>query len=219
VYFKGGSTGSIVERNRIERCGGAGILAGFDTSPEYFDLTVNPEYYESIDGIVRQNIIRDTVYSGIGIYASKGTEVYSNTVIDTAKEGHGAVYFGVTFQDWEPEAGRPPSVDASIHDNIIVQSDSSGPMVAIRYADELGGLSALEGMPVMDHNCYHQSSGPALFYDSRPGSLLEGGRLSDWRLHIGGDGASIEADPGLGSDFFPSDGSPCVSMGAGVMGG
>ena len=41
VYFKGGATDVIVQRNRIENVGIAGVLVGFDTSPEYFD-TVQP---------------------------------------------------------------------------------------------------------------------------------------------------------------------------------
>jgi len=215
LYFKGGSTGTLVERNRIERCGAGGIMAGFDTSPEYFDLIANPDYYESIDGVVRNNIISDTAYAGIGMYAAKGAQVYNNTLVDTAKEGHGAIYFGVTFQDWEPGAGRPPSADPYVHDNVIVQRSSEGPMVAIRYADELGGLRALSGMIDMGGNCYHSSSGPALFEDSRPGSVLEDGSLMDWQLHISSDKDSVEADPRLTSDLLVPVGSPCQGRGAG----
>jgi Response regulator containing a CheY-like receiver domain and a GGDEF domain len=38
----------------------------------------------------------------------------------------------------------------------VVQSGNTNPTVmAIRYADELEGLSGLSGMPAMSNNCYH----------------------------------------------------------------
>ncbi len=53
IYLKGGSTDAVVERCRVTRCGEGGILLGFDTSPEFFDLTVNRAYHENIRGKVR----------------------------------------------------------------------------------------------------------------------------------------------------------------------
>src|SRR5688572_3226060 len=70
VYFKGGATDCIVERTRVERCGQAGILLGFDTSPEFFDTDANPRYFESIRCIARNCIVEDTNYAGIGLYAA-----------------------------------------------------------------------------------------------------------------------------------------------------
>src|SRR5690606_30712306 len=42
LYFKGGAADVLVQRNRIENTGDAGILIGFDTSTEWFDLELNP---------------------------------------------------------------------------------------------------------------------------------------------------------------------------------
>lgn len=57
LYFKGGSIDCLIENNIIENSDFGGIFIGFDTSPEWFDLTVNPEYYESISGkIQKQNL-------------------------------------------------------------------------------------------------------------------------------------------------------------------
>src|SRR5690606_6459888 len=44
LYFKGGSSDVLVQRNRIENTGMSGILVGFDTSVEFFDLTINPQF-------------------------------------------------------------------------------------------------------------------------------------------------------------------------------
>ena len=65
----------IVQRNRIENVGIAGVLVGFDTSPEYFDTVRNPQYYEAIRGIVRNNVIRNANYAGIGLYAAQDSVV------------------------------------------------------------------------------------------------------------------------------------------------
>ena len=59
IKIKGGSIGSIIERCLVMNCQ-TGICVGQDTSPQFFDITVNPEYYENIDGIVRNCIVINT---------------------------------------------------------------------------------------------------------------------------------------------------------------
>jgi hypothetical protein len=75
IYCKGGAIDCLVERTLIAHTGGAGILLGFDTSPEFFDLAENPEFYENIRGIARNNIIVDTQGAGIGLFAAKDAQV------------------------------------------------------------------------------------------------------------------------------------------------
>ena len=111
LYFKGGAADVIVERNVIERTGVGGIMFGFDTSPEFFDTAINPGYYEAVRGIVRNNLVRDTGYAGIGLYATQDATVVNNTILFTAQLGHAALYFGVTLQDYEPQAGRPANIN------------------------------------------------------------------------------------------------------------
>ena len=215
IYAKGGAIGALIENNRIERAHGGGILVGFDTSPEFFDMTVNPEYYENISGVVRNNLIIDTGWEGIGLYGSKDAQIYNNTLVNVASGGqyHSAIYFGLTYQDWESYAGRPANTNPSIHHNIVSQpSGFTLPMVEIRYADELGGLSALEGNPEMHDNCYYIDGKSAVYTDLRPGSLLDKEGLPAWQDHIGGDGGSLEADPALGDDYLPIN-PQCAGMG------
>ena len=216
IYAKGGAMDALIENNRIERVYAAGIMVGFDTSPEYFDLTVNPGYYENIRGIVRNNLIIDTGWEGIGLYAAKDTQIYNNTLVNVANGGqyHSALYFGITFQDWETYAGRPASINPDIHNNIISQpAGIVRPMIEIRYSGELGGLSALEGKPVMSDNCYFIAGKKASFYDFRPGSILESAGLSAWQSHINGDKGSIEADPALDENYMPTN-PQCKGKGA-----
>ena len=106
VYFKGGARDCIVQRNRIENTGSGGIRLGFDTSEEFFDPGENPEYYESIRGIARNNYVYNTNYAGISVYASLDAVVANNTIVDTALGGQAGLYFGISFQDEDPDAGR-----------------------------------------------------------------------------------------------------------------
>ncbi|MCL2149503.1 MAG: right-handed parallel beta-helix repeat-containing protein [Dehalococcoidia bacterium] len=215
IYAKGGATDVLIENNHIERIFGAGIMVGFDTSPEWFDITVNPRYYENIGCVVRNNLIIDTGWEGIGFYGSKDAQVYNNTLVNVDNGGlyHSAIYFGLTYQDWEPYAGRPASINPNIHHNIVCQPASfSRQMIEIRYSNDLGGMSALDGNPVMGNNCYYIIGNSALFTDHRPGSTLENMGLSDWQAHIGGDDGSIEVDPALDADYIPTN-PQCAGMG------
>ena len=218
VYAKGGATDVLIENNRIERAYGAGILVGFDTSPEFFDLTVNAQYYENIRGVVCNNLIIDTGWEGIGLYGSRDAQVYNNTVVNAVGYGtglyHSAIYFGLTYQDWETRAGRPANVNPNIHHNIVSQpsATASRPMIEIRYANELGGLSALSGDPTMSNNCYYVAGSKAIFNDRRPRSTLENAGFAAWMSHINGESGTVEVDPALDADYLATN-PQCAGMG------
>jgi hypothetical protein len=217
VYAKGGATDVLIENNLIKQTYGAGILAGFDTSPEFFDTEVNPEYYENIRGVIHNNLIIDAGREGIGLYASKDAHIYHNTLVNVDNGGlyHSAIYFGITYQDWDENAGRPASINPNIHHNIVCQPTTfSLPMIDIRYDDneQLGILSALDGKPTMNDNCYYVAGKNATFSDHRQGSILENGGLPAWKIHIDGDNGSLETDPALGTDYMPTN-TQCTEMG------
>ena len=218
IYAKGGATDALIEENFIFHIYGAGIMAGFDTSPEWFDTAVNPKYYENIRGVVRGNLIVDTGWEGVGLYGSKDAQIYNNTLVDVDNgpgKYHSAIYFGITYQDWESYAGRPANVNPSIHHNIVSQPASFGcPMIEIRYDDndQLGKLSALDGNPAMNNNCYYIAGKKASFNDRRTPGELENAGLSAWQSHIQGDNGSIEADPALDENYTPAN-PQCAGMG------
>ncbi len=216
IYFKGGATDCVVERTRVARCGQAGILLGFDTSPEFFDLEANPDYYECIRGVVRNCIVEDTDYAGIGFYALRDGLAANNTVINTAKVAHSPIYFGVTIQDYDPNAGRPASVNVRVVNNIVAQFDAiASPAVSIRYLyePELGELAGIDGMPVMSNNLYYSAAGGPAFADRRPESLLDNGDLAAWQANIAGDADSFVADPMLDENGRLTAGSPAIGQG------
>jgi hypothetical protein len=212
LYFKGGAADAIIERNTIERTGVGGIMFGFDTSPEFFDTAINPGYYEAVRGIVRNNLVRDTGYAGIGLYATQDAVVANNTILYTAQLGHAAIYFGVTLQDFEPQAGRPANVNPTIRNNLIIQN--GGDCMRVRWANELGGLSGLSGNPGTDYNWFHNTVGECNFADNRPGSPLdEGGSLSAWRAF-----ESADANSQNGAISVTADGHLPVDSPAGDQG-
>ncbi len=212
LYFKGGAADVIVERNVIERAGVGGIMYGFDTSPEFFDTAVNPGYYEAVRGVVRNNLVVDTGYAGIGLYAAKDAMVVNNTLLYTAQLGHAAIYFGVTLQDFEPQAGRPPSINPVIRNNLIIQN--GGDCVRVRWANELGGLSGLSGNPGTNFNWFHNTFDECNFADGRPGSPIEdGGLLAAWRAFENADANSQNGEISVTADGHLPAGSPAIDQG------
>jgi len=212
LYFKGGARDVVIQRNRIENAGDAGILVGFDTSVDYFDLEANPGYYEAIRGIVRNNVVRNTGYAGIGLYASKDSVVAHNTIVNAARRGHAAIFFGLSLQDWDENAARPANVNATIHNNLIVQDD--GACLEIRWSPELGGVSGLEGNPGLDWNGYSDRGRPCRFVDHRPGSpLAQGAGFEQWRRRMGTDANSLQASFAVDGDGRPPSDSPAIGAG------
>ena len=213
LYAKGGAIGMRVDRCMVVNCDGGGVMIGFDTSPEWFDLGVNPDYYENIDGMVTNCIIINTQYAGIGMYGALNPRVYNNTLINTAQEGHAAIYFGLTYQDWDPVARRPSTVNPIIRNNIAVNTSSVEALaVEIRYSEDIGQMSALSGMPTMNNNIYYWAHGSPQFADNRPGSTMLGD-LGQWKAHISGGANSRVVDPLLDANYRLSAGSPAIDAG------
>ncbi len=222
LYSKGGASGCVVERCLVSDCGAGGILVGFDTSPEYF-AAENTEYIENFNGVVRNCVVARCGYAGIGLFASSGARVYHNTIIDTAHLGHAPLYFGLSLQDYEPEAGRPPNRDASLLNNLVVQASGyDGEMVFIRSSDVGGGLGLLHAYlpgtyPLMDGNLYWASGASLGFKDERADGWEALG-FSEWKALLGGESRSISADPLLDPGYRLRAGSPCIDAGLSIPG-
>lgn len=213
VYAKGGAIGAVIQGCLIMNCGALGVAIGFDTSPEWFDTTVNPGYYESINAIARNCIIINTTYAGIGIYAAKNPHIYNNTIIHSAQNGQAAIHFGAAFHDWEPGVPCPGSVNPVLRNNLIIHSASSEtPIVQIRYSSEHIGVSGVNGALTMSNNRYFKIQNAALFQDQRPGSIFLG-NLTGWKNHISGDANSSEGDPKLNANYHLQANSPCINAG------
>src|SRR5690606_31378929 len=104
-------------------------------------------------------------------------------------QGHASLFFGIALQDWDERAGRPPSVNPRIVNNLVV---GGGRCIEIRQLSELGGLVGLDGAPGSDYNAYPLDCG---FVDQRTvAGRLVPRRLADWRLQSRADAHSVSGD-------------------------
>ena len=58
----------------------------------WFDPIQNPEFFEIIEPVIRNNIVIGTDYAGIALYGALRPEVHNNTLIDTARIGQASIY-------------------------------------------------------------------------------------------------------------------------------
>lgn len=208
VYAKGGSIGTVIEGNLIQRTGGAGIQFGFRlTDAEWFDTTVNPDYYEHIDGVIRNNIVTDTQYAGIGLYGAKNPLVQNNTLVNVAQIGQGGILIDSSETYPEEDPLFVPSRDVRIANNIISLSAESD-----RFAFEIRERG-LTGTIVAAANRFFKAGGAAAFRDRREGQEFGGG-LAAWRQHIASEFGSSEGNPLLTTQFHLTSGSPCIDVGS-----
>ncbi len=208
IYFKGGSIGSRIERSLAIDCG-AGILLGFDTSPEYMDSGSNPGYFECLDCIARNNIVVRSSGPGIGLFSTLRAEVTHNTVVEAARKTHSVLHFGIVLHEWQDGIPCPGNKDPIVVNNIFaLAQDSKRPIVEIRFSEDHGGLSGMFGNPVMAANQYYWAGGDATFLDGRPDSKFRGG-LAGWQSHVASDSESADGNPKLDATWHLTGSSPC----------
>jgi hypothetical protein len=216
LYVKGGSIDTVIERTRVERCGDLGIVLGFDTSPEFFDLAANPDYYESIGGVVRNCVISDTGLGGLGLYATRGAHLLHNTVVRAGARGQSGIYLGVATQDYDPAAGRPANEAPTIVGNIVDQTGMPAPVCfEIRHTveDQLGALAGLTGAATIRDNLYWAGGAGCSFRDARPEATFDGDDLAAWQAHAPDfDAASRLDDPRLTADAHLDPASPAIDV-------
>lgn len=216
LYVKGGSQDTVIERTRVERCGDLGIVLGFDTSPEFFDLAANPDYYENIGGVVRNCVIADTALAGLALYATRDAYLLHNTVLRAGTNGQSGIYLGVATQDYDPAAGRPANTNPTIVGNIVDQTGLASPVCfEIRHTveDQLGALAGLAGDATIRDNLYWAGGAPCSFVDARPDTTYAGDDLAAWQAHAPDfDLASRLDDPRLTADGHLGDGSPAIDI-------
>ncbi len=211
MYAKGGARNCIMENNLIINCGEFGMAAGFlDTDAEWFNRDTNPDYQESFDIIIRNNIVINAKWGGIGLFAAVGSKVYHNTFVNVGGEtmaplhiSAGEIYTG----SGAPLA--PPCRNLEIIDNIFTQpSDSDRPMIFLRSMND-GMAPPLAGNNKVDYNIYYKT-GNSPFYQNRQSDNLS---RTSWQNATGFDAHSREADPLLDNNFHLRAGSPALKGG------
>ena len=211
LYAKGGAKDCIIENNLFMNCGEMGICAGnTDTDEEWFDKS-NTEYIESFDIIIRNNIIVNAKWGGVGLFAAVRSQVVNNTFINVASETYGALYIsrGETYVGNNGKLVTPPCKDLKIMNNIFVQSTSGDrSMIRIRYNDD-DKAESLIGTNIIDYNCYFRASNAAVYENRQTDNLT----FAQWKSATKFDAHSFEANPLLNAQYHLSAGSLCIKKG------
>jgi parallel beta-helix repeat protein len=210
MYAKGGAANCIIENNLIVDCGEGGALLGYwDTDEEWFDTLGVPEnlkYQESVNSTIKNNIILNCNYEGIGLYGVYLSKVYNNTVVNCAINEHAALFIGQGSIYNSLGEINPPSRDFIVQNNIF-QVNTSSMRYAVEVREQNGAM--LAGTNTLGYNRYYQGGSPILF--SWYGTDYD---FSNWQTNAGFDQTgSVTGDPDLNADFHLNASSPCIDAG------
>lgn len=184
VYVKGGSSGVTISRNYVRNIGGAGVLLGFDTSPQFFNLIRNPQMYEALNATASFNIIENVKMAGIGVYAGYNILFRSNTLVNVAQETQSAILFGISYQDKHPLAKRPASQFVELSHNLVHSAKRSLIELRMDMNEHLGALVSLVASPNLDSNLFISKKRGALFRDNRSQGQRNFVALDGWHNHL-----------------------------------
>lgn len=215
LYAKGGAANCIIENNLIEDCGEGGALLGYwDTDEEWFDtigIPANLKYIENVNGLVRNNIIRNCNFEGIGIYGTYQSKVYHNTIVNCAITEHAGIFIGQgTIYNSTGEVN--PSTRDFIIQNNIISIPSATDRYFIEVREQNGAM--LAGTNIMTHNIYYKSGSTGEF--SWYGNAYN---LADWRTNSGLDiTTSSITNPILNTNLHLTSSSPCIGLALNLSG-
>lgn len=212
LYVKGGGRNCLIENNLIENTGEGGIYLGFYTDEEWFDSDSNPDYYENIDGVARNNRIVNTQHAGIGCFGALNPQVYNNTIVNAANADVYAAAIFASGEIWLPDntIAYPTNSGVYFVNNIFVQQSSAiMPMVRIRE-------NALFNTLEWDYNVYYKNASSAVFTNDNAGG--NDWNFNQWQNATSFDNNSLEIDPQLAAGQYLQASSPCINAGTTIAG-
>jgi Right handed beta helix region/Secretion system C-terminal sorting domain len=207
LYAKGGAKDCIIEENLLMNIGEGGILAGFYTDSDWFDEVNNPDYYESIHTIIRNNIIVNTGGAGIGFFGAKDCEAYNNTVVTASPKFHSPLFFN-TGEIWlsATDVKYPKNVNVRVRNNIFVdQSGTTEDDLTVEIRE-----NSLSGTSTINHNLYYKTTGAASF---RNGSVWPNYDFAQWKSAMSFDANGMETNPNINANHHLTSNSPCINAG------
>ena len=197
IFVKAGTRQAVIESNRVERTGHAGILLGSESAAQYMRGGVA---HEAIDSVARNNIVVDAAMAGLGAIAGDNVRFENNTVIGAARTTQ-AVFRAA------PNQYQTASRNVVLKNNILVLAASSArPMIHLYNV----------GSFVSDSNTWFSPGGIYAFWrESAGGPNNYWNSLDQWRSGMSADERSQAVDPALDAArlYRPRPGSPAVDAG------
>ncbi len=147
AYCKGGSTDVVFENNLVMNTNG-GLFAGFFSDQNLFNST-NTNFYESINCVIRNNILINTGYVGIETQQSIGLKVYNNTIAGATR--------GIRFSSNTEIPVQRGSEDVEIKNNIFLNTGN------VQQIQDIGTLGTPLAELDIDNNIFYRSGGGYTF--------------------------------------------------------
>jgi hypothetical protein len=178
IFVKAGTRQAVVESNRVERTGHAGILLGSESAAEFMR---DGALYEASDSVARNNIVADTAMAGLGSIAGDNVRFENNTVINAARVNQAVFRAGANEYNTAPR-------NIVLKNNVLVLAPSSSrPMIH---------LNNYAGSIASDSNAWFSPSGRYGFWrDSTAGPNSYWTSLEQWRNGTDADRRSRAIDP------------------------
>ncbi|MCB9893007.1 MAG: right-handed parallel beta-helix repeat-containing protein [Planctomycetes bacterium] len=211
IYLKGGLRNAVVERNLVMNVAGDGILLGESTGVSFMDTVGNPNLYEAIDGVVRNNLIVNAANSGLITYGSYNCRWYNNTVYNCSSSNGAGIRLIKGAHAGYPDT---PCKNAQFINNIIVPGNAARPFIHVVEASHDGSLT-------LEHNRYHNlATANGVFWDELVlATAAYNLSLSQWQTRTGFDGTSTTGDPDLSATTYHLNGSsPLIGQGQTLTG-
>jgi hypothetical protein len=191
MFAKGNATGTIFEDNRVENVYQRGIQLGQATGVQFLDPK---RRYESYDGIIRNNVIRNTGGACVATASSFNVRIYGNQCYNVASQFNGAIYVA------NESLLKQPGTNIYIRNNVIVRSkEGNRPVVQVTH-DAMTDDKTLH----IDHNIYWSLDGDkGVTFSWERGDDEKRARFpsfyvvsfEQWRKVTGQDRRSLVGDP------------------------
>jgi hypothetical protein len=201
VYLKGGATRGVIEGCVFVRCGtlennpAGGVCLGEHTGPDEVMTKKHGQAWESVDCMVRNNILIDIPSAALAAWCAKGPTFANNTCVNVATKDR-AAFISLSNHGL-------PSTDVTFVNNIVVGS-KEGNRPLVWFYDK-----GIAGKTVFENNCW--SGGNGKFWNQAGGQGPVD--FAAWA-----EKNSFFGDPGLDDQLHLKAGSACIDKGRTVPG-
>jgi hypothetical protein len=130
IFFKGGSSDILVERNLISGIrGNAAVMIGGDTGAQWFDARHASPRLEAADELFRNNILADFDDAAFDVRGARGARILHNTIVTRSE-------FAIFRLHWggAGSGSRIGNDDIEIANNLVIAT--GGPRPALNDANE-----------------------------------------------------------------------------------